>query len=284
MDQRQVVFITVAAAVALGGIYLAFAGLPEPFEEQQPDPAPEGTPTLATPGGSAEATPASEPTSNDGQKYYQFDGDAFNETHSARLAAVGNFTSRSNLTVRGAGSHDHYNVTYAVDLQERTQYSAIDFRDERDDGDTYPLVRTYESGDTTHVNRTQEGRDPACDVYRAPYDDGDRPVNTSLALDVGEIATGVIDRSNWTYGGNETQDGVALYRFGVSETRNFGTRMRGNVTDGEATMVVGGDGVLRYITYDFTLERGGSEVRYVYRSVFTNVGSTRVAQPDWYPC
>lgn len=292
MDPRQAVFIAVAAAVALGGVYVAFAGLPAPagptVEISGPDASPSPTrapadgPTPTTGGG---PTPTAGPTPTPADRYFRFDGQRFNQTHYARLARVGNFTTRSNLTVIGPDTHRHYNVTYIVDLQDDTRYAAIDFRYEDEPGDSEPLVRKYERGDETHVNRTQSGREPACDAYRAPYDDSDRPVNTSLALDVGEIATGVVDASNWTYTANRTTGGVVLFRFDVRETRNFGvSTVPGTVTDGEATMVVGSDNILRYIEYDFTVRDDGTETRYVYRSFYGRLGTTHVAQPDWYPC
>lgn len=295
MDQRLAVFIAVAGAVALGGIFLAVSGpsgvdLPAVTGSDPGDtPTPTSAPTPGTSsdgdGGGPTVTPT--PASNDSnQRYFRFDGEEFNRTHFARLAAAGNFTAQANLTVVGPDIHRHYNVTYLVDLQDETQYSAIDFRYEDDPGDSEPLVRKYERGRETHVNRTQMGREPACDTYRAPYSDDDHPVNTSLALDVGRIATGVVDASNWTYTGNATAGDVTLFRFDVNRTRNFGvSTVGGTVTDGEATMVVGSDNVLRYIEYDFTVrDDEGAETRYVYRSVVTRIGTTSVAQPDWYPC
>lgn len=292
MDQRQAVFMAVAAAVALGGVYLAFSGSPAPdapavdVPGSDESPSPTQAPGDPTPTSGGGPTATASPTPTPADRYFRFDGQRFNRTHYARLARVGNFTTQSNLTVIGPDTHRHYNVTYIVDLQDDTQYAAIDFRYEDQPGDSVPLVRKYERGDATHVNRTQSGHEPACDRYRAPYDNGDRPVNTSLALDVGEIATGVVDASNWTYTGNRTSGGVTLFRFDVQETRNFGvSTVPGTVTDGEATMVVGSDDILRYVAYDFTVrDDSGAETRYVYRSFYSRLGTTEVAQPAWYPC
>lgn len=292
MDQRQAVFLAVAGAVALGGLFVAYGGpsgvdIPSvggPGSGDSPSPTAASDPgSSGGDGDGATATPA--PNDSD-RRYFRFDGETFNRTHFARLARAGNFTTGSNLTVIGPDTHRHYNVTYVVDLRDDTQYSAIDFRYEDDPGDSEPLVRKYGRGDETHINRTQAGRQPACDVYRAPYNDSDRPVNTSLALDVGRIATGVVDGSNWTYTGNATSRGVTLFRFDVNRTRDFGvSTVGGTVTDGSATMVVGSDNIMRYIEYDFTVRADdGTETRYVYRSFVKRIGRTSVAQPDWYPC
>lgn len=298
MEQQRAAFLAVAAVVAvvglgfflMGGGPTAPAATPTPTPESAPGPGASPTATAtpaATPIASATATPAPAATPtpfNDSVQRYSFDGPALNRTHVARLAQVGNYTARSNLTIDGESYTNHVNVSYVMDLQDDREYSVqvFTYRYENGEDEVYPVVWTFTDDDTTWERRQERTGQQNSTVENdtAPYRGDVEPVNTTLALDIGDIATGVIDRSNWTLTGNSTRDGVRLFRFETSG-RHLDAAVAGNVTGGEATFVVGEDGIVRYIEYEFTAVEDGSRTRYVYESFYARLGETSVPRPEW---
>ncbi|WP_255198564.1 DUF7537 family lipoprotein [Halorarius litoreus] len=298
MEQQRAAFLAVAAVVAVVGLGLFFMGggpaaptataTPTPGLASGLTPSSTGTPTpAATPAQTATATPdpAATPTPfNDSVQRYSFDGPALNRSHVARLAAVGNYTARSNLTIDGESYTNHVNVSYVMDLQDDREYSVqvFTYRYENGEDEVYPVVWTFTDENTTWERRQERTgqRNSTVESDTEPYRGEVEPVNTTLALDIGEIATGVVDRSNWTLTGNSTRDGVRLFRFETSG-RHLDAAVPGNVTGGEATFVVGEDGIVRYIAYDFTAVEDGSRTRYVYESFYGRLGETSVPRPEW---
>ncbi len=290
--------MALAAVVAAAGIgFFAFGGGSGPAATPTPNTTPAGTATptdgpTPTPDGSTDGPTATDspsptatltPIENRTQRY-SFDGRELNRTHYFRLAAVGNYTSRSNLTVDGEGYTRHVNISYVMDLQDAREYSVQVFTYEYDDGEDelFPVVSTYTAEETTWQRRQERtgGRNATVEKDTEPYEGEVEPVNTTLALDIGSIATGVIDRSAWRFVGNQTRNGVTLYRLEASG-RHLGAAVPGNVTEGSATFVIGDDGIVRYVTYEFVAVDDGERTRYAYESFYGRLGSTNVPRPDW---
>lgn len=299
MEQQQAAFLAIAAIVAAVGIGLFLVGGPgapdaTPTATPTGSPTPTATPTATptptaapTPTQAVTPTPTPPPTptpfENTTQRY-SFDGEELNRTHTLRLQRIGNYTARSNLTIDGPRSVNHINVSYVMDLQDDREYSVRVFTYRYDDGNDklFPVVSTFTDGDRTWERRQERTgqRNATVENDTAPYGGDVEPVNTTLALDVGDIAVGVVDRSNWTYTGNDTRNGVTLYRFDTNGT-HLDAAVPGNVTGGSATFVVGGDGIVRYVAYDFTADENGARTRYVYESFYGNLGETHVPRPEW---
>lgn len=245
------------------------------------EPAPTASPTTGdadTPQPTATLTPIENRTQR-----YRFDGAAVNRTHFYRLAAVGNYTSRSNLTVDGPDVTRHVNVSYVMDLQDDREYSVQVFTYEFSNAQDrrYPVVSTYTEGNTTWQRRQErDGENATVEKDSAPYRGEVEPVNTTLALDVGDIAAGVIDRSAWQLVGNATRGGVELYRLQASG-RHLNATVPGAVENGSATFVIGGDGIVRYVHYDFVAVEGDERTRYVYESFYGRLGEAFVPRPSW---
>lgn len=297
MDRQQAAFLGVAALVGLVGVALLFvAGGPAAPDAPSPTATSTGSPT---PTPAATPTPGTEPTGGDWTttrtetptptptptRRYSFDGEAVNRTHVARLSAVGNYAARSNLSIHRPDRVRHVNVSYAMDLPNDREYSVRVFTYRYDDGDDalFPVTTTYTEGDETWQRRQERTgeRNATVENDTAPYDGDVEPVNTTLALDVGDIATSVIGRSNWTYVGNASRDGVELYRYEVADAAHLDAAVPGEVTAGEAVFVVGDDGIVRYVAYDLTAVDDGTEIRYVHEALYGRLGETSVPRPAW---
>lgn len=293
MEQQQAAFLAVAGIAAAVGLGLFFVGGGPVAPTGSPTATPAGSPT-PTSGPAASPTPNTSPTTTlppsptpfeNRTQRYSFDGPELNRTHFFRLAEVGNYTARSNLTIDGESSTNHVNVSYVMDLQDDREYSVQVFTYRYTNGEDklFPVVSTYTEGDTTWERRQERTgqENSTVEQYEAPYQGGAEPVSTTLALDIGDIATGVIDRSSWAYTGKSRSDGVTRYRFDANGT-HLDAAVRGNVTGGSATFVVRGDGIVRYVAYDFTVvEPDGERVRYVYESFYGRLGETDVPRPSW---
>lgn len=293
MDQQQTAFVAVAVVAAAVGIGLFLAGGPAtptatstPTPTGTPTAAPSPTPTqTATPAATPTRTPAPTPTPFENRtERYSFDGQELNRTHTLRLRRVGSYTARSNLTIDGESYTNHVNVSYVMDLPAGREYSVrvFTYRYGQGSDQLFPIVSTFTDADRTWERRQERTgqRNTTVENDTAPYRGDVEPVNTTLALDVGDIAVGVIDRSNWTYTGNSTRDGVTLYRFDT-EGRHLDAAVRGEVVEGSATFVVGGDGIVRYVEYEFVVDEDGDRIRYVYESFYGRLGETNVPRPAW---
>lgn len=295
MEDQQAAFLAVAAVVGFVGIALLFVGGPAATDAPSPTATTTASPTAtaaptptATPRATDEPartpTPTATPTPTPTQRY-SFDGRELNRTHFQRLSSVGSYAARSNLSIHRPDRVRHVNVSYAMDLPNDREFSVrvFTYRFEEGDDALFPVTSTYTERDQTWVKRQERRgeRNATVENDTAPYDGDVQPVNTTLALDIGDIATSVIDRSNWTYVGNATRDGVELRRYEVTNATHLDAGVPGEVTVGEAVFVVGEDGIVRYVAYEFTAVDDGAESRYVYESFYGRLGETSVPRPEW---
>ncbi len=257
---------------------------PVPTTPTPSDDAPEPTPSPTDTGESDSTPPASvvESTDPDSQ-YTSFNAAAVNTEHTSRLEQAGSFTTQSSLIIQNSTHTRYINGTYAVEYNgPALNVANITFIEDGTVQD-FPTTTRYTSDGRTYerrIERTDEGTETSYYSGQEPYSASDpQPVNTTVAYTIGQIAHDVIETSAWNQTGSGEPEGAEVIRYDTSGGA-FGVDRFGNV-DGAATFVIDTDGVVRYVSYQFTASVGGEPTAYRYTAGYTNVGETTVEEPSW---
>lgn len=284
MDRRAALVVTVALIASLSGCSAILGGdgagptTPGGTVDGPGSSTPTATPAERPAGASV---PAATPTGDPG--YVTFDAARLNDDHVDALAAAGSFTRESSLVIRNRSATRYINGIYAVERGGAAANVANITYVLAGGVEDVPTTTRYTAAGTTHERRVERTADGTETTYRrgsAPYGETDpRPVNRTVAYTLGTIARDVVDGSEWNRTGSGRMGGVEVARYDTADGRFGVSRASGAV--GAATLVVDAEGVVRYLAYQFVVERNGVRTEYVYRAAYSDVGSTTVEEPAW---
>lgn len=208
-----------------------------------------------------------------------FDAGAVQDAHVDGLRTAGSFQRSSALVIRNESTTRYINGSYALETDGPVINTAnITYVTDRGTRN-YPVTTRYTAGETTYVRRFEDNG-TTYDKGTEPYNETDPdPVDERVAYRIGRIAFDVIDASAWTLTGTGTIDGTNVTRYDTGPD-GFDAAGYPNAR-GNATLVVGEDGVVRYVAYRFVATPDGERTEYIYEAGYTGIGATSVEQPAW---
>lgn len=260
--------VVVAALVLLSGCSLLGGPTSTPTDE----PTPTAT---ATPSATASPTPAPYPSG------YAASGvtnaTAARQGHVEGLLSTANFTLGYNATVRAANGTSRITLVQAVSPGEPRAVSdtLISASGDRGSGavrrtrfyaNGTQYLRVQRDGNTTYG--TIDGTVPPAAFVGRQYVDA---ALTNVSYDTGTR----VERSGETF-----------FRFTADDIAAPGALLSErvapeNVTGGNVTLVVDGDGVVQSVRYRATVQRGDETVRYGVAFAIAGIDRTPVQRPDW---
>ncbi|WP_276261304.1 DUF7537 family lipoprotein [Haloglomus litoreum] len=266
--RRQAAIVVVAALVLLSGCSLL--GGPTPTGTDDPTST-----ATATPRATASPTPAPYPSG------YAASGvtnaTAARQGHVEGLLSAANFTLGYNATVRTENGTSRITLVQAVSPAEPRAVSdtLISASGTRGSG-AVRRTRFYANG--TQYLRVQRGGNTTYGTI-----DGTVPPATFVGRQYVDAAL-----TNVTYdrASRVERSGGAFFRFTADDIEDPGALLSSrvapeNVTGGNVTLVVNGDGVVQSVRYRATVQRDGRPVRYGVAFAIAGIDRTPVQRPEW---
>jgi hypothetical protein len=272
MRRQAAVLVVVAAAVLLSGCSL----LGGPTSTPTDGPTPTAT---ATP--SPTASPSPTPTPAPYPSGYAAGGvtnaTAARQGHVEGLLSTANFTLGYNATVRTDDGTSRITLVQAVSPAEPRAISdtLISASGDRGSG-AVRRTRFYVNG-TQYLRVQRDGNTTYGTI------DGTVPPATFVGRQYVDAA---LTNVSYDDAARVERSGGTFFRFTADDIDDPGALLSGrvaaeNVTGGNVTLVVDGDGVVRSVRYRATVQRDGGTVRYGVAFAIAGIDRTPVQRPDW---
>lgn len=264
--RRQAAVVAVAVLVLLSGCSLFGSGTPTGTDEPTATPTATATPT---------PTPAPYPTG------YSADGvtnaTAARAAHTDGLLAVDNFTLGYNATVRDENGTSRITLLQAVSPSEPRALTDTIIAATGDRGSgAVRRTRFYANG--TQYVRLQRGDNTT-------YGTINRTIPPE-ALVGRQYTDAAITNVSYDTAERFEQGGETFFRFTASNIDDPGALLSSRinaseVTGGNVSLVVDGDGVVQSVRYRATVQRDGRTVRYGVTFAVAGIDQTPVERPSW---
>lgn len=234
--------------------------------------------------GPATAKPAADDTAASGSEEavgdgVSFDAEAVQSAHLDTLGSAGDFTTQRSIITHNESVTRYSNETYAIDLHGPALVVVNRTIVRTDEVTDRPVTVRFTEATATYEQQVTWD-DAELDVeYRQDSDpDTDvEPVDRTAAAKLDARTLAVIDAATWEQIEEGEVEGVEATRYDAS-TEELDVV---GYEDVDATLILGDDGVVRYVSYRFVRAADGDRTEYRYEAGYFAVGETSIERPEW---